>query len=307
MGEGIAEMPGQIKELNDLQHDHLRIKEELTASLEKYRTILEGIEEAYLELDIAGNLTFFNRAAQEMLGYSPDELLGMNYRRYVSPEDVKRIYQIFNAIYRTGKSAEVFDYQIIKKDGSRMFREMSASLIEDQAGNPLGFRCLARDVTKRKLAEESLREKDRELEIKSSSLAESNAALRVLLKQREEDKRELERNILSNIREIIMPYIEELKKSGLTTEQIIRINTIESNLKNITSPFLRNLTLNCFNLTPKEFQVANLVKEGRTTKDIAEFLNVSAGAIDFHRNSIRKKLGINCKKSNLRSFLMSLS
>ncbi len=300
-------MPGQIKELNDLQHDHLRIKEELTASLEKYRTILEGIEEAYLELDIAGNLTFFNRAAQEMLGYSPEELLGMNYRRYVSPEDVKRIYQIFNAIYRTGKSAEVFDYQIIKKDGSRMFREMSASLIEDQAGNPLGFRCLARDVTKRKLAEESLREKDRELEIKSSSLAESNAALRVLLKQREEDKRELERNILSNIREIIMPYIEELKKSGLTTEQIIRINTIESNLKNIISPFLRNLTLNCFNLTPKEFQVANLVKEGRTTKDIAEFLNVSAGAIDFHRNSIRKKLGINCKKSNLRSFLMSLS
>lgn len=300
-------MPGQIKELNDLQHDHLRIKEELTASLEKYRTILEGIEEAYLELDIAGNLTFFNRAAQEMLGYSPEELLGMNYRRYVSPEDVKRIYQIFNAIYRTGKSAEVFDYQIIKKDGSRMFREMSASLIEDQAGNPLGFRCLARDVTKRKLAEESLREKDRELEIKSSSLAESNAALRVLLKQREEDKRELERNILSNIREIIMPYIEELKKSGLTTEQIIRINTIESNLKNIISPFLRNLTLNCFNLTPKEFQVANLVKEGRTTKDIAELLNVSAGAIDFHRNSIRKKLGINCKKSNLRSFLMSLS
>ncbi len=300
-------MPGQIKELNDLQHDHLRIKEELTASLEKYRTILEGIEEAYLELDIAGNLTFFNRAAQEMLGYSPEELLGMNYRRYVSPEDVKRIYHIFNAIYRTGKSAEVFDYQIIKKDGCRMFREMSASLIEDQAGNPLGFRCLARDVTKRKLAEESLREKDRELEIKSSSLAESNAALRVLLKQREEDKRELERNILSNIREIIMPYIEELKKSGLTTEQIIRINTIESNLKNIISPFLRNLTLNCFNLTPKEFQVANLVKEGRTTKDIAEFLNVSAGAIDFHRNSIRKKLGINCKKSNLRSFLMSLS
>ena len=118
---------------------------------------------------------------------------------------------------------------------------------------------------------------------------------------------ELERNILSNVGEIIMPYIEELKKSRLSPDQIICVNTIESNLKNITSPFLRNLTLNCFNLTPKEFHVANLVKEGRTTKEMAEFLNVSTGAIDFHRNRIRKKLGMNCKKINLRSFLMTLS
>ena len=106
-----------------------------------------------------GNLTFFNKAVSQMLGYTPDELMGMNYRRYVSPEATRRIYKIFNAIYRTGKSAEIFDYQIIKKDGGRMFREMSASLIKDQAGNPIGFRGLARDVTKRKLAEEALRKK----------------------------------------------------------------------------------------------------------------------------------------------------
>lgn len=308
--EAVRELPElrlRIKELDALQHEHLRVKKELNASGERYRTILESIEEAYLELDLQGNLTFFNKAVSQMLGYTPDELMGMNYRRYVSPEATRRIYKIFNAIYRTGKSAEIFDYQIIKKDGGRMFREMSASLIKDQAGNPIGFRGLARDVTKRKLAEEALRKKDRELEIKSGSLAESNAALKVLLKQREEDKMELERNILSNVGEIIMPYIEELKKSRLSPDQIICVNTIESNLKNITSPFLRNLTLNCFNLTPKEFHVANLVKEGRTTKEMAEFLNVSTGAIDFHRNRIRKKLGMNCKKINLRSFLMTLS
>lgn len=301
------EIPSRIKELDALQHEHLRVKEELTSSWEKYRTILESIEEAYLELDIAGNLTFFNRAALEMLGYTAAELIGMNYRRYVSPEASRRIYKIFNAIYRTGKSAEIFDYQVIRKDGSRMYREMSASLIRDQDGTPLGFRCVARDVTKRKLAEEALIKKETELEIKSRSLAESNTALKVLLKQREEDKIELERNILSNVREMVIPYIEKLRKSPLSADQIVCLNSVETNLMNITSPFLRNLTLNQFNLTPAEFHVANLVKEGKTTKEIAQSLNVSTGAIDFHRNSIRKKLGMNCKKINLRSFLITLS
>jgi DNA-binding CsgD family transcriptional regulator len=85
------------------------------------------------------------------------------------------------------------------------------------------------------------------------------------------------------------------------------VHIIEDNLRNIVSPFLQNLTVTQFNLTPKELQVANLVKEGRTTKEIADFLNVSTGAIDFHRNNIRKKFGLSNQKSNLRSHLLSLA
>lgn len=297
----------RIEELEALQQEHYRVKEELKASGEKYKTILESIDEAYLELDLAGNLVFFNKAALQMLGYSQEEMLGMNYRRYVAPEAVKRIFQIFNNIYRTGQSADVFDYQIIRKDGTKMFREMSASLMRDSTGTPIGFRCLARDVTKRKLAEEALKEKERELEIQSRSLMESNTALKVLLKQREEDKLELERNILANVREIILPYINELRKSKLDADQIVYLNTVETSLNNIVSPFLRNLTLKQFKLTPKEFQVANLVKEGKTSKEIAAVLNISKGAVDFHRNQIRKKVNLCKEKANLRSFLMSLT
>ncbi len=215
----------------------------------------------------------------------------MNYRDYVLPETTIRLFKIFNKIYRTGEPAEIFDYQVIRKDGTRRFREMSASLTRDPLQNPIGFRCLARDVTKRKLAEEALKNKEEELERKSASLVESNAALKVLLKQREEDKVDLERNVLSNVRGIIMPYIEELKRCRPTPSQRVCIDTIENNLATIISPFLRNITLKQFHLTPKEFQVANLVKEGRTTKEIAEFLNMSTGAIDFHRNSIRRNSG----------------
>lgn len=303
----LARLKRRIGDLETIQQEHLRMKEDLQSSEEKYRTILEEIEEAYLELNLAGNLTFFNKAAVNMLGYSPEEMTGMNYRRYVAQDAVERIFKIFNAIYLTGKPAEVFDYQIIRKDGTKMFREMSASLMQDKSGNPCGFRCLARDVTKRRQAEEALKEKERELEIQSRFLAESNTALKVLLKQREEDKLELERNILSNVREIIMPYIGELKKERLTADQAVYLNTIETNLINIISPFLRNLTLKQFKLTPKEFQVANLVKEGKTTKEIARILNISKGAVDFHRDHIRKKVGLWKEKDNLMSFLISLS
>jgi len=298
----------RVEELEETLHlEGLQTTRELKSSEEKYRIILENMEEAYFELNLAGNFAFFNTATVEMLGYSAEELGHMNYRDYVLPETTIRLFKIFNKIYRTGEPAEIFDYQVIRKDGDRRFHEMSASLIRDPSGSPIGFRCLARDVTKRKLAEEALNKKEEELERKSASLVESNAALKVLLKQREEDKVDLERNVLSNVREIIMPYVEELKKGRLTANQSVCIDTIETNLTNIISPFLRNITLKHFNLTPKEFQVANLVKEGRTTKEIAEFLNMSTGAIDFHRNGIRKKFGLNKKKVNLRSYLLSLS
>jgi len=106
---------------------------------------------------------------------------------------------------------------------------------------------------------------------------------------------------------LVDPYLEKLKTRGLGKDELSLIHIIEDNLKNIVSPFLKNLTITQFNLTPKELQVANLIVEGRTTKEIAGFLNISTGAIDFHRNNIRKKLGLNNQKANLRSYLLSLT
>lgn len=287
--------------------EYLQEKDALISSETSYRAILENMQEAYFELDLAGNIRFFNKAMLRMSGYNEDELLCMNYRKYLPPESIKERIKIFNKIYRTGQPAEIFEYQIIRKDGTRQFREMSASLMRDSLQKPIGFRCLARDITKRKLYEEALEKKDKELEEKAASLAEYNATLHVLLKQREEDKLDLEKNVLSNVRESILPLLEELKKTRLTARQSACIDMIEIALENIISPFLRNITLKHFNLTQKEFRVANLVKEGRTTKEIAEFLNVCTGTVDYHRDNIRKKMGLTNKGVNLRSFLMSLS
>jgi DNA-binding CsgD family transcriptional regulator len=159
-----------------------------------------------------------------------------------------------------------------------------------------------RDITQRKLSEQLLREKDRELEIKSNTLEETNKTLRVLLNRAGEDKRELEEKVLFNIKKLVMPHMEKLKKIKLNERAKAYINIVESNLNDIISPLSRGL----LNLTPAELQVANLVKDGKTAKEIADLLNLSTKTIEDYRKKIRKKLGITNKKINLRMSLISL-
>jgi PAS domain S-box-containing protein len=129
----------------------------LRESEEKYRAILEGTEEGYFEIDLSGNLTFFNDSLCKISGYLKSELMNMNYRTYTTGETANRMSKAFGEVYRTAKPARVMDYEVIRKDGSRIVVSMSASLIQDASGDPLGFRGVVRDVTERKRAEEALR------------------------------------------------------------------------------------------------------------------------------------------------------
>ena len=166
---------------------------------------------------------------------------------------------------------------------------------------------LRKEIEERKLAESELMLKEKELRLESLNLAEANTALKVLLKRREQDREELEEKVLTNVKELIFPYIEKLESSRLDGEQYTYVGIIKSNLENIISPFLSRVSSKYLNFTPMEIQVANLVKEGKSTKEMADILNVSDRAIEFHRNNIRKKLGLKNKKVNLRSYLMTLS
>jgi PAS domain S-box-containing protein len=131
-----------------------RAEEALRQSEDKYRTILENIEDGYLEVDLAGNFTFVNNAECRNLGYTSEELIGMSYRQYTDETTAKKLYQTFNQVYTTGEPAKVVDVEVIRKDGTKAFNEISASLIRDSEGKPIGFRGVSRDVTERKRAEE---------------------------------------------------------------------------------------------------------------------------------------------------------
>jgi PAS domain S-box-containing protein len=125
----------------------------LKESEEKYRTILESIEEGYYETDLSGHLTFFNDSMCRMLGYYREELLGKSNREYMDEVNAREIFAIFSKVFKTGKPAVATDWEIVCKDGARRFMETSVSLIRDQNNQAIGFKGIARDITTRKQSE----------------------------------------------------------------------------------------------------------------------------------------------------------
>ena len=132
---------------------------------ERYRAILNDIEDGYYEVDLAGNFTFCNAAMCGMIGYKTREIMGMNYRVFMDGEGEKRVFEVFNRVYRSGEPEKDFDYELIRKDGSRFPIEVSVSLIRDKSGRPAGFRGIARDISARRRAEEALRKSEQKFRL----------------------------------------------------------------------------------------------------------------------------------------------
>jgi DNA-binding CsgD family transcriptional regulator len=167
-------------------------------------------------------------------------------------------------------------------------------------------RKLQKEVVERKRVEEALTKKIDALKAKTMELKEVNAALRTLLEARNKDKSELGAKMLSNIKELVTPYLDKLKRSPLDAKQMMYLKILQCNLNNVVSPFVHRLSSKYSVLTPTEIQVAQLVKEGKTTREIGELLNSSRRTIESHRQSIRIKLGLKDTKANLRSHLSSV-
>jgi DNA-binding CsgD family transcriptional regulator len=163
------------------------------------------------------------------------------------------------------------------------------------------------EIEERKRAEEVLKAREKELQAKTINLEEVNTALKVLLDKRDEDRKELEEKVTSNMKWMVLPYLEKMKKSKLDETQKAYANILESLLGDVISPFTHKISTQYLNLTPTEIQVAHHIKDGKTTKEVAELLNSSMRAIEFHRENLRKKLGLKNRKISLRSHLLSLS
>jgi len=164
------------QEVKDLEKEAIERKlaaEALRESEEKYRTILENIEDGYFEVDIAGNFTLLNNSLCEFFGLPKDKLMGRNFRDFADKETNKKGYKTFNKVYTTGKPAKGFDWEVTRKDSTKIFIEASVSLRKDSEGKPIGFQGILRDITERKQAEESLKRSEK----KYSSLIQIGLAL----------------------------------------------------------------------------------------------------------------------------------
>lgn len=290
------------------------LEKELRANAEKYRAIFEQSVVAIVVVDLFGNLVEFNRIVYEMLGYTREEFMAM----HISGIDADKSPEEIVAHHRQieDKGSDTFETRLRNKDGELLNVLINSTPIK--INNQAYFQNITIDITDRKNAERLLKEshqilerrveeRTEELQMKSESLEDVNVALRVLLKKREEDKTVLEDNVLTNVRNLILPSIEKLKKSKLDTVQQSSLSVLAANIEDIASPFYHRLSAQLLSFTPTEIEVSNLIKQGLTTKAIAIHMNVSTRTIDFHRRNIRKKMGLDNEKVNLRTHLLSMA
>jgi DNA-binding CsgD family transcriptional regulator len=204
-----------------------------------------------------------------------------------------------------GRTEEfLYDYPCHSPEGPRWYYMRAIRMaIED----PLRIVISHEDITALKLAEEKLRLSEGELRDQKQGLEEANIALKVLLKQRERDKTELEQKVLSNVKDLVLPYLEKLKRAPLKAKEKTLVGIVDAHLQDIISPLMQRLSNANILLTPQEMQIATLVKDGKASKEIASILNVSEATVHFHRKNLRKKFGLNNTRTNLRSYLMSKS
>jgi PAS domain S-box-containing protein len=161
------------------------------------------------------------------------------------------------------------------------------------------------ELERRKRTETLLKERENELEDRSARLENMNITLRTILEQRDQDRKILEQRIAANVNELIKPLMDKLRKARTEVQRASCLDLIESSIEKIVSPFTHNLTGDSARLTATEIQIASCIGQGMRSKEIAALLKLSKGTIDFHRNNMRRKLGISNKKTSLRTHLLS--
>jgi PAS domain S-box-containing protein len=286
-------------------------KRAVQASEQTLRVLLDSTHDLAFLIDTVGTVLTVNNKAAERFGKTPEELIGTNIYPLMPPDAVA---------FRKEKAAEVIrtkqPVRYTEENAGRYF-DCNLYPILDDDGNVGSFTVFVRDTTEsqqnhkalqsvRQELEHRVKQRTRELEEKAQNLEEVNTALKVLLKRLDEDKKAIEEKVLFNVRQLIEPILEKLKSGRLDERQHNLLDTLDSNINEIISPFALRLSNTLIKLTPAEIQVANFIRQGKTTKEIAEMLNLSAKTIEFHRDNIRTKIGIKNRKINLRTHLLSL-
>jgi PAS domain S-box-containing protein len=272
-----------------------------------YQQFVDLLPQSIWEIDKQGNFTFMNKFMRERFGFTTDRLeKGVNIQDILSPSLKEKLFSMQPIINGSPEKGIYGETVVVNKDGE----EVPVALYILPASRKQGrerVRGITINLKAVKEKEEALKQKQEELTLKNIELEETNTAMKVLLKRVDSDKGTIEDQMLANVKNRIMPYVRKLKESNLREDQAVYIKLIETNINEIVSPFIAKLSSTHTTLTPKEIQVSTYIKDGMTTKEIAKMLNVSTNAIDLHRHHIRQKLGLNKKKMNLVSYLLSLS
>jgi len=315
------------------------IARKLRESEDRYRELVELVPHGILEVDLNSRITFANSALHYIFECPHGEMKGRSISDILHREETPERHTI-GRIHDLNEESMPCTWvrKGVTLKGKTLDIQIDWNYKKDSCGNVIGFIGVVTDIkdrinselllckTNEKLEKnviertkdllkanlmlkkeiEERRKAEEELRVKRSNLEEVNTALKVLLKKREETKKDLEDRVLLNMKELAFPYMQKLRLTELNPVQEALIGIIESNLQDIISPFSQRLSSRFWNFTPTELKIANLIRQGITTKEISSALNLSPKTVETHRKNIRSKLGISGKKLNLRSHLLSI-
>lgn len=274
----------------------------------KYRNLSE---DGLLLLDWNGRIRMINPAGAELLDSNPDNLIKKEFIEFVEPND-RGQFLFYRKQINEGVHREACELKLLKENKS--VELLSFSTIWDSRSFDM---VILRDIARHELMQEQLEQANREmkkslnkqaaeLENKKQYIEEIDTALKVLLNKRDEDQKEMARKMMISIENLVLPYLEKLKEKISDSALSTYLGILESNLDLIFSPVRDDLSFKYMKLTSAELAVADLVRHGNSTKEIASILNISIKTVETHRGNIRKKMGLNNRKTTLRKCLLSL-
>lgn len=318
----------------------------LETAVQRYRLLADNIPDVVYSLDEFGTITAVNKAVAQY-GYTVSELIGKSFTDMIHIEDRDRVGdRLFEIVSQRESLSHTQQFRIFSKSGEIQWFEADCSIAFDPEGRFMFQEGVCRNITKildsqnsldkirvelealveartaelveannelqreiidRMDTERVLREREVDLEMEKGNLQETNTALKVLLRRREVDKQEFEEQVMCNVKEFVLPYLDKLKEITVDERQKAYMSILESNLGDITSSFSRRLSLDYYNLTPAERKTANFIRQGKKTQEIASLLGLSPRTVEAYRLNIRSKLRIQNQKVNLRTFLQSVS
>jgi PAS domain S-box-containing protein len=287
-----------VFDITESKNADLALKE----SEEKYHTLVENINEAIFTLDTNGIITYISPAVESFFGYKPSYFINHPISDFVASEDLTQMKENFKKALNGKATAN--EYVVPDKNGNKHCLRTSSSPLYS-GGEIKGVFGIINDITDIKCFENDLKTTKKELMVKSNNLEESVIALKVLLKHQDSEKYVFEESILANINTLVMPYLEKIKINCNDDNMKTYIDIVETNLTEITKKFNGPQTNYFQKLTPTEIRVAELIRSDKSSKEIADLLNISETTVFFHRRNIRHKLGLKGKKANLNTLLIS--
>ena len=305
---GLFDERGELQQIRGYLFDNTARKvaeQALREAEQRYHSLIEFLPDAVLVSD-EDRIVFANPAAARLVGAShPEELVGRSLLEVFHPDQQTAV---------SLRTQQALQEMVPGPPECRKIVRLDSQLVDvETAVTPIVFDgklCVLRvnrDITARLQAEEALLEKDREVSLQLRKIEKLNTALTTLLEHREQESQRKLESVRATLEKLVLPYLENLKATRLDEEQRILVEVMESNLTNIASSFARQLDSWKMKLTPTEIQVADLLRLGKRTKEIAALLKVSPSAIAFHRNNIRAKLGLTRTPKNLVSYLRVMS